>query len=879
MRALKWVSALTILALLFAVLPATMAEDDIIIDMEEAVDEEFVVDLDALDDSSIALESDTLDLDGLEDNLLISEEGEYTEVSPASNASGDFEIDEYGVLIRYRGFAKNVVIPDGVKSIGDDAFKDADFIESASIPSSVTNIGYRAFSGCAKINSITIPSSVIETGGGVFSYCSSLTSVQLSNNLTTLSSELFYGCESLEEISLPASIKKIEYYAFSGCASLKSIILPDGVTDIEKGAFQYCDSLESVTIPSSVTMIDREAFSGSENVVIRGVPDSYAERFAKGIGIPFNAPIVVIDDPISNMYEDSLILYINQSCTLSASQKPADLSRTLAWSSSNSEVVSVDQSGKIKGLLQGTASITVNTADSNGKAAQINIIVPEPTDIELSYNYGDDTEITLGEISTIRAETNTPYSYITNTEMPISWSSSDSSVISIEASDDNGATIKGNKLGKATITASTPDNGTAFIELEVVRPQVESIKIDQTGPITLHPGDQYSLTATLSPEQSESALTWSSDDTDIATVSDSGIVTAVAEGYTWIEVYTENEKSDAIRVNVEPLHPHPDSIKIDQSGPIKLYPGQKYSLSTTLMPADAEAKLKWSSDDKDVATVDQDGIVTAVEPGDTRIWVETDNECSDVIDIYVLTPPKKITLSKTEATLAVGDTLMLKKKLTPDNAETGFTWSSSKPSVATVTQKGKVAALKVGKAKITVKTDNGKLASATITVKPAPTKVKLNKTKATLGVKEKLTLKATVSPSKAYTTLTWKSSKPAVAAVSSQGVVIPKKPGTAVITVRTKNGKTAKFTVTVKAAPKKVTLNRSGTVELKKGKKLKLKATLPDNTASALTWTSSAPKVASVDQKGNVRALKKGTAVITVKTFNGKTAKVTVTVK
>ena len=879
MRALKWVSALTILALLFAVLPATMAEDDIIIDMEEAVDEEFVVDLDALDDSSIALESDTLDLDGLEDNLLISEEGEYTEVSPASNASGDFEIDEDGVLIRYRGFAKNVVIPDGVKSIGDDAFKDADFIESASIPSSVTNIGYRAFSGCAKINSITVPSSVTETGGGVFSYCSSLTSVQLSNNLTTLSSELFYGCESLEEISLPASIKKIEYYAFSGCASLKSIILPDGVTDIEKGAFQYCDSLESVTIPSSVTMIDREAFSGSENVVIRGVPDSYAERFAKGIGIPFNAPIVVIDDPISNMYEDNLILYINQSSTLSASQKPADLSRTLAWSSSNSEVVSVDQSGKIKGLLQGTASITVNTADSNGKAAQINIIVPEPTDIELSYNYGDDTEITLGEISTIRAETNTPYSYITNTEMPISWSSSDSSVISIEASDDNGATIKGNKLGKATITASTPDNGTAFIELEVVRPKVESIKINQTGPITLHPGDQYSLTATLSPEQSESALTWSSDDTDIATVSDSGIVTAVAEGYTWIEVNTENEKSDAIRVNVEPLHPHPDSIKIDQSGPIKLYPGQKYSLSTTLMLADAEAKLTWSSDDKDVATVDQDGIVTAVGPGDTRIWVETDNECSDVIDIQVLTPPKKIALSQSKATLAVGDKLTLKATVTPNDAETGFTWSSSKPSVATVTQKGKVTALKVGTAKITVKTDNGKLASATITVKPAPTKVKLNKTKATLGVKEKLTLKATVSPSKAYTTLTWKSSKPAVAAVSSQGVVTPKKPGTAVITVRTKNGKTAKATVTVKAAPKKVTLNKSGTVELKKGKRLKLKATLPKNTASALTWTSSKPKVASVDQKGNVRALKKGTAVITVKTFNGKTAKVTVTVK
>ncbi len=322
-----------------------------------------------------------------------------------------------------------------------------------------------------------------------------------------------------------------------------------------------------------------------------------------------------------------------------------------------------------------------------------------------------------------------------------------------------------------------------------------------------------------------------------------------------------------------------ESIKIDQTGPIKLYPGQKFSLSATLTPADAEAKLTWYTENNRIAAVSKDGLITAVEEGETEIYVETDNELDASIDIYVPTPPKKITFSKTEATLAVGDTLKLKKELTPDYAETGFTWSSSNSSIVTVSKKGVVTALKTGKAKITVKTDNGKSASATITVKPAPTKVRLSKTKATLGVKEKLTLKATVSPSKAYTTLTWKSSDKAIAAVSKQGVVTPKKPGTAVITVTTANGKTAKATVTVKAAPKKVTLNKSGTVELKKGNKLKLKATLPRNTASALTWTSSKPKVASVDQKGNVRALKKGTAVITVKTFNGKTAKVTVTVK
>jgi uncharacterized protein YjdB len=378
--------------------------------------------------------------------------------------------------------------------------------------------------------------------------------------------------------------------------------------------------------------------------------------------------------------------------------------------------------------------------------------------------------------------------------MPVTWSSSDNSIIAIESTEDDEALLKGKKLGKATITATTPDGGKASMELEVIRPEA-------------------------------------------------------------------------------------DNIEIDQSGPIKLYPGQKTTLTTTLTPADAEAKLEWHSSDTSVATVSQSGVISAENPGYAEISVETDNDEEDYIEVYVLTPPQKVTLSKTSATLAVGSTLTLKATVAPDDAETGFTWSSSNTAVAKVSQAGKVTALKVGTAKITVKTDNGKIARATVTVRPAPRSVKLSKTKATLGVKEPLTLKATLTPANAYTTLTWTSSKPAVAAVSGKGVITPKKPGTTVITVRTKNGKTAKATVTVKAAPKKVTLNKTGTVTLKKGKTLTLKATLPANTASALTWSSSKPSVASVDKNGKVTAKAKGTAVITVRTFNKKTAKVTVKVQ
>lgn len=660
MRYLKWVSMLTILAMLFAMLPATVAEDGVaveageIVDGEPEIEVEGVEGLDALDDPALVLEDADLELDGLEEELQTYETEGQTEAAAVANASGDFEIDEEGTLTRYRGFDKNVVIPDGVKAIGAEAFENDTLMESVSIPNSVTYIGYNAFSGCTGLKSITIPDSVTETGSEVFYCCTSLTSVQLSNKLTTLSRSFFSDCESLERITLPNNLKSIGSYAFSSCKQINDISIPASVTEIYKGAFENCDSLESVTlpngvisigeitfgncdilqsitIPASVTTIDRAAFYGSDNVVIRSEVGTYAERFANGVGIPFNAPVVTFDEDTFTDWDDEsqyIILYINQSRTLNAVQKPADLARALTWSSSDANVVTVDQNGTIQGIAQGTATITAATADGKGKAAKIKVLVPEPSQIEM-YTYDD--AIILGQTTNIEAYADTPYQYDTKVEMPITWSSSDNSIISIEAASGSDATLKGNKLGKATITASTPDGGTASKELEVIRPELDYIT--------------------------------------------------------------------------------------------------------------------------------------------------------------------------------------------------------------------------------------------------------LNKTKANLGIKEKLTFKVSLVPAEATTTLKWKSSNPKVAAVTKKGVVVGRKVGKAVITVTAANGYSAKATITVKAAPDSVTLSKSGTVTLKRGKTLKLKATLPKKTASALTWKSSRPKIASVDQKGVVRALKKGTAVITVKTFNGKTAKVTIKVK
>lgn len=157
--------------------------------------------------------------------------------------------------------------------------------------------------------------------------------------------------------------------------------------------------------------------------------------------------------------------------------------------------------------------------------------------------------------------------------------------------------------------------------------------------------------------------------------------------------------------------------------------------------------------------------------------------------------------------------------------------------------------------------------------------VKLNITKLTLGVKEKAILKAAVLPAGVSQNVTWKSSKPSVVKVSASGAVQAKKTGKAVITAVTANGKSSSCTVTVKKAPKKLSLNAKKKT-LKRGKTFRIKVKFPKKTwSNKITYQSGKKKVASVSPDGVVTAKKKGTAVITVKTFNGKKAKLTVKVK
>jgi len=245
-----------------------------------------------------------------------------------------------------------------------------------------------------------------------------------------------------------------------------------------------------------------------------------------------------------------------------------------------------------------------------------------------------------------------------------------------------------------------------------------------------------------------------------------------------------------------------------------------------------------------------------------------------VDDVPAIDISDRTNVGSTQLVLGVNENYALDVQAIGGGRKVKF--QSSKTTVAKVTAKGVIKAVKKGKAKITC-TVGGKTAAVyAVQVVPAPGKVALGKSSLTLGVKQSVILTPSI-PKGTHASFTWSSKNDTVAAVSQAGEITGKKVGSTTVTVKTQNGMKASVKVTVKKAPRKVVLDRSTASLTVKGT-LQLKATLPDNTYSPITWSSSDKNIARVSASGKVTAVAVGTATITAATYNGRTAACVVTV-
>ncbi len=237
---------------------------------------------------------------------------------------------------------------------------------------------------------------------------------------------------------------------------------------------------------------------------------------------------------------------------------------------------------------------------------------------------------------------------------------------------------------------------------------------------------------------------------------------------------------------------------------VALLVGDTYNINVIVSPSTAINKaVTYVSNNPSVASVDDNGLVKANGIGDTTIIVRSNNGKEAICTISVSkksTPITSIKLSKDDIVLVEGESTTLTVKTNPSNAtEHNFTWTSSNPTVATVSN-GKITANKVGTTLITVKTSSGKVAICDVEVKAktvAVSSVSLNASSKTIKVGETFNLIATVTPSDAANkSIIWTSSNPAVATVSG-GIVRGISSGTTTITASSNNGKKATCTIKI----------------------------------------------------------------------------------
>jgi uncharacterized protein YjdB len=547
------------------------------------------------------------------------------------------------------------------------------------------------------------------------------------------------------------------------------------------------------------------------------------------------------------------------------------------WSSSQEDVASVDDSGLVEALKEGTTTIT---ASAEGVSATATVTVTASVaDVEVTPN---PAQVGLGETTQLTA-TLTDANGNELTGRDVDWSSDDESIATVNS---NGI-VSAVSEGDVDITATSEgESGTALVQ--VTRP-VASVTVSPD-PITLDVAETEQLSATardangdeiqLSPDQ----FTWRSADSGIATVTGTGEVEGVGEGTTEITAEVDGQSgSSQVTVNrpVVSIEISPSSTSVEVNTTVQL--------TATLLDANDDVitgrPVNWSSSDPNVATVDSSGVVTGVQEGDVVITARAEG-VNATANVSVGAPVATVDISPDGGAIDVGQTLQLDATIQDaggNDLSRSVTWTSSAPGVVSVNQTGLATGQSQGTADITAESEGvSDTVSVTVsapvdsvTVTPDPVNLDLNDT-------QQLDVELQDANGNVLTgrTVNWSSNAPGIASVDNSGLVTAVAEGTTQVTA-TSEGVSDSVSVTVTASVDDVVVS-PGSVRIWSDEQTQLSVDVLDAngdplTGRSVTWSSDDSAVATVDTNGMVSAVGPGVCNISA-TSEGVSGTMTLTV-
>lgn len=577
-----------------------------------------------------------------------------------------------------------------------------------------------------------------------------------------------------------------------------------------------------------------------------------------------------------------LSLEVNQEATLIATVSPSDATnREVTWTSNNTDVATVDQDGKVIAIGEGETTIVVETADGGFKdTCSVTVTEPDIPVTSISFDY-ETLEMDPGDSLTL----NVTIEPENATDKSLAWSSSDENIVDV---DDNGK-ITAISSGTATIQAySNSGQVTATCTVTVKEIIVPVTKITVSpDTLTLVVGDSENLSATVEPENAtDKSVKWTSGDESVATVDDSGLVTAVAAGGCTIYASTlDGGISGSCTVTVNnPTYPT-TSVQLSENE-ISIEENTSHTLEVTILPENTTDTASWSSNDESVAKVDQSGNVTAVAPG-TAIITVTSGEYSDTCYVTVtqaVVPADSIVITDMQSNplssigLAVGETQQVSCTISPETAtDNTVTWSYTGERVFEITEEGTnsctITAIAAGTATLvaTSNSDPDVYGECVVTVNAAVVPVEsvtVDPEEVSVDVGDTTTLTATIEPENATDqSITWESGDTSIATVNEQGVVTGVAVGDCTIYAYSSNREiygTCQVFVDEPIIPVTNIVIDPDTLTLETDDVRELSATVEPETATdqSITWQSSNQEVATVNEQGVVTAIGEGTCEI-----------------
>lgn len=557
--------------------------------------------------------------------------------------------------------------------------------------------------------------------------------------------------------------------------------------------------------------------------------------------------------------------------------------RPVVWTSSNTSVATVSATGVVSAIAQGTTNISAASEGKTGQAqltvtlvpvAKVNVVLGSPTQFS-----GQTTNAT---ITLLDANNNVL------TGRPVVITSSAPSVATVTGA----GLVTPVSIGTTNITAvSEGITGTAVYT--VVQPPVATVSITLQQPAR-YTGQTTQADVVLRDPLNRvitgRPITYTSSNQSVATVSATGLVTAIAVGSSTITATSEGISGTAT-VDVTLIPVSTVLVTVTQSA---LQIGQTSQATAVTKDVNGVTlvgrTVTWASSDPNVVTVSNTGLISAIAAGNANVTATSEGVSTSVPIVVTLIPVASVSVAIDKPLIYIGYTAQVTSTTRDagNNVLAGrlTTWTSSDQSVATVSPAGVVTGIAKGSATITG-TSEGVTGTTTVTVDLAPVQfvtVSMNTTQLLVGDVAQATVATADANNRPLTgrVITYSSSNTGVATVSSTGAVTAVGAGSANI-IATSEGITGQITVVVNLQPvASITVSLGNASAIPVGGTLQAQATLRDSRNNILTgrlvlWTAGDPNIISIDNNGLVTGLTAGTTTVQASS-EGKSGQVSITV-